>query len=117
MSAHLLMTLTAIATEATTATTTPCTETIDNPHKFLTHLFRYLSDTAQPITRHGMDRMMDALFADKTFAPLLETEAAHQAAIADQLKMSELFKAHWKHIIIPAWNQHAEINSVCNSSR
>ena len=65
-----------------------------------------------------MDRLMDALFADSQFASLLDDPDGHQASFAVAVsQMSDLFKAHWKHIIIPAWNQHAEIRRVCNQSR
>jgi len=61
-----------------------------------------------------MDRMMDALFADDQFAPLLDDPEPQQAFMATSVsRMSDLFKAHWKHIIIPAWNQHAEIRRTC----
>jgi hypothetical protein len=119
MSALLIAQLTAIATEAASVSTHPCTQPIVDPVAFLTHLFWYLSNTVQPITRTGMDRMMDALFVPSgAFESLLDNPDHHQAIVATSVsQMSDLFKAHWKHIIIPAWNQHAEIRRVCNQSR
>jgi len=119
MSATLIAQLTAIATEATVTHTHPCTQPIADPVAFLTHLFWYLSNTVQPITRTGMDRMMDALFVPSgAFESLLDDPDHHQAIVATSVsQMSDLFKAHWKHIIIPAWTQHAEIRRVCNQSR
>jgi len=116
MSAILISQLTAIATEATISHAhSPCTT---DPVPFLTHLFWYLSNTVQPITRTGIDRMMDALFEDPQFAPLLDDPEPNQAALAISVsQMSGLFIAHWKHIIIPAWNQHVEIRRACIQSR
>ena len=70
-----------------------------------------------------MDRMMDALFATTPFAttpfaPLLDDPEQYQRILANNVRqMSDLFKAHWTHIIIPAWNQHAEIRRACIQSR
>jgi hypothetical protein len=74
-----------------------------------------------------MDRMMDTLFtpigattpfAATPFAPLLDDPEAYQSILGTNVsQMSDLFKAHWTHIIIPAWNQHAEIRRVCIQSR
>ena len=114
--ALLISQLTAIATETTTSLAiSPCT--ID-PTVFLTHLFWYLSNTVQPITRTGIDHMMDAIFASPTeFASLLDDPDHHQAILATSVsQMSDLFQAHWMHIIIPAWNQHAAIRRACNQS-
>jgi hypothetical protein len=115
MHAILIAQLTAIATETTPpGGLEPC---LTDPTTFLTHLFWYLSNTVQPITRTGIDRMMDALFAHTPFTSLLDDPETHQTIVANSVsQMSELFKAHWKHIIIPAWNQHAEIRRVCQSS-
>jgi len=116
MSALRIAELTACATEQSAARATPCTEAIEDPQQFLIRLFRYLSDTHQPISRAGLDIMMDSLFDDPQFAPLLTSAATHQQECEAQINMSELFKAHWRHIIIPAWNQHAEISRVCHES-
>lgn len=108
----LVTQLTAIATELSTTVSHPIE--VADPITFLTHLFWYLSNTMQPITRSGMDRMVEVLFTATPFASLLDDPDTHQAALATIVgQMSDLFKAHWEHIIIPAWNQHAEIRRVC----
>ena len=120
MSAILITQLTALATETIhSLSLSPCPT---DPIVFLTDLFWYLSNTVQPITRTGMDRMMDTLFtpigATTPFAPLLDDPEAYQIILGTNVsQMSDLFKAHWTHIIIPAWNQHAEIRRVCIQSR
>jgi hypothetical protein len=107
----LVTRLTAIATELSTTVLHPIE--VADPIMFLTHLFWYLSNTMQPITRTGMDRMMEVLFAAAPFSPLLEDPDTHQAALTPIInQMSELLKAHWEYIIIPAWNQHAEIKRL-----
>jgi len=116
MSAILISQLAAIATEI--GPTCPCPTRIGDPSVFLTDLFWYLSKTVQPITRTGIERMMDALFEDTQFAPLLDDPEPYQIILANNVsQMSDLFKAHWTHIIIPAWNQHVEIRRVCIQSR
>ena len=121
MSAILITQLTALATETIPALSLSPYPT--DPAVFLTDLFWYLSNTVQPITRTGMDRMMDALFATTPFAttpfaPLLDDPEQYQRILANNVRqMSDLFKAHWTHIIIPAWNQHAEIRRACIQSR
>jgi hypothetical protein len=114
--------LTALATETIPSLSLSLSLYPTDPAVFLTDLFWYLSNTVQPITRTGMDRMMDALFAPigatTPFAPLLDDPEQYQRILANNVRhMSDLFKAHWTHIIIPAWNQHAEIRRVCIQSR
>ena len=121
MSPILMTYLTALATENMTSLSLSTASCTIDPAVFLTDLFWYLSNTAQPITRTGMDRMMDAIFtpvATTPFAPLLDDPEPHQITLANNVsQMSDLFKAHWKHIIIPAWNQHAEIRRACVQSQ
>lgn len=92
---------------------------IDDPARFLTSLFLHISSTNPKITREGMDRLMDQLFALEDFVPLLKSPITFQKIVGSSLtdQMSDLFKAHWTHIILPAWEQHAVIHAAKELSR
>jgi hypothetical protein len=93
---------------------------ITDPAEFLTLLFRYIAVSNAPITRLGMDQMMDALFAHPEMAPALEdncaTDIQNRFEAVWLPQTSPLFKAHWAHIILPAWAQHCDIHRACMAS-
>lgn len=93
---------------------------INDPAEFASLLFRYIALGGAPITRLGMDQMMDALFARPEMAPALEDTVAadiQNRFEADWLpQTSAIFKAHWTHIILPAWAQHRDIARACHAS-
>jgi hypothetical protein len=94
---------------------------ITDPAEFISTLFRYIAVSGAPITRLGMDQMMDALFARPEMAPALEDNCAtdiQNRFEADWLpQASSIFKAHWTHIILPAWAQHRDIARACRDAR
>jgi len=103
------------------ASASATTSLITDPAEFISTLFRYIAVSNAPITRLGMDQMMDALFARPEMAPALEDDRA--ADIQNRFeavwlpRVSPLFKAHWTHIILPAWSQHRDIARACRDSR
>jgi hypothetical protein len=88
-------------------------------------IFRAVATNPDGITRHGLDAMMDALFSDTSFAlpayeNLLKHPVEYQNEIAAELEISQqptAFQAQWSHIIVPAWNQHAELRKVLEATR
>lgn len=97
----------------------PGSPAIDTPSTFLIDFLTQIRDATNPplpITRHGMDAALDVLFSHPALRPLLlddPTTVALQehyatAYVADTTT-SDLFRAHWTHIILPAWNQHRDI--------
>lgn len=115
---YLIDIATAQPTRAPTPTQTPI---INDPAEFINLLFRYIAISNAPITRQGMDQMLDALFARPEMAPVLEDTAAadiQNRITADWLpQTSPHFKAHWTHIILPAWSQHSDIRRTMAVSR
>lgn len=94
---------------------------IRTPANFLTALLRILSLSIQagaPVTRLGMDRAMDAVFALPQMAPVLANAAADQNAfVASHLPACDArFVAFWNHVVRPAWDQHADIYRACAAS-
>ena len=93
---------------------------VTDPAEFISSLFRYIAISNAPITRLGMDQMMDALFARPEMAPALDDAIAtdiQNRFEADWLpQATPIFKAHWTHIILPAWSQHRDIARVCRTS-
>lgn len=85
--------------------------TIEQPWEFLTTLFHIVSGTKYPVTRAGMDAMMDAVFENPSFGPLLDDPITYQTMFAtyDLPLTTPLFQAYWTHIILPAWSQHVDI--------
>jgi hypothetical protein len=89
------------------------------PASFTTSLFFAMATapslTLSGLTRHGIDAAMDALFALPGVEPLLQHPVEYQNEIAAAIGLADLsdtFRAHWTHIIVPAWNQHAEIRKI-----
>ena len=68
-----------------------------------------VTHSAHPITRHGVDDMMDIMLMNPVFSPTL----AHAADIQEHFAVtflrqtSAVFQDHWTYIIVPAWNQLA----------
>jgi len=93
--------------------------TIEKPWEFLITLFFAISDTKYPVTRAGVDAMMDVVFNNPSFCPLLDNPTIYQAVFATESlpQTTPLFKAFWNHIILPAWNQHADIRRACATSQ
>ena len=88
------------------------------PLRFLTSLFHEISDTAIPVTRTGMDAMMDAVFENPSFGPLLEDPVTYQTMFVTNglQRTTPLFQAFWTHIILPAWNQHVDIRRAASAT-
>ena len=88
------------------------------PLEFLTSLFHEISDTAIPVTRTGMDTMMDAVFENPSFGPLLEDPVTYQTMFVTNglLRTTPLFQSFWTHIILPAWNQHVDIRHAASAT-
>jgi hypothetical protein len=91
---------------------------IEKPWDFLTSLFHEISDTAIPVTRTGMDTMMDAVFENPSFGPLLEDPVTYQTMFVTNglLRTTPLFQSFWTHIILPAWNQHVDIRHAASAT-
>jgi len=86
---------------------------IETPFLFLAELFTTISTL--PIRREGTERLMDTLFANPSFAPLLTDPDASQADMAiaiDITKRSPAFQNYWTYIILPAWDQHAALKDA-----
>ena len=89
------------------------------PASFATDLFRAMTDSTG-LTRHGIDAMMDALFALPGTELLLQHPFETQKETADAIRLPELpatFRAYWTHIIVPAWNQHALMRKIMLESQ
>jgi hypothetical protein len=90
------------------------------PASFATDLFHAMADNTDGITRHGTDAMMDALFALPGTELLLQHPFESQKEVADAIGLPELsatFRAHWTHIIVPAWNQHSIMRKIMRESQ
>lgn len=85
---------------------------IRDPANFLGAVLRILSLSPTPVTRRGLDSVMDAVFVLPQLTPLLENPAHHQQIVP----IPPRFAAHWQHIVLPAWNQHAAIRWAINES-
>jgi hypothetical protein len=83
------------------------------PATFIMNVLRHLGGP-HPITRHGMDDMMDVMLSH----PVLRDTLAHATDIQEHFATTFLrhtnavFQDHWIYIIIPAWNQLANAWSV-----
>jgi hypothetical protein len=88
------------------AGTTP--PTIDDPFGFFVTLIDALHRHDRPLTRNGLDAMMDELFAAPSMEPLLRSPDNFQDEFVHD-HCPPTLSAHWTHIIQPAWNQHVEI--------
>jgi hypothetical protein len=88
---------------------------IPNPRLFVADLFRAIA--ILPSTRPAMNHLMDVLFALPAVAPLLVNAGEVQADIANAIHLTALpplFQAHWQYVIIPAWNQEAQVHALVN---
>ena len=82
---------------------------IPNPRAFVADLFRAIATL--PVARPHMNQLMDVLFALPASRSLLVDPVATQADIANAIRLTTLpplFQAHWRHIIVPAWDQYAD---------
>jgi len=83
-------------------------------------VFRAISTNPDGITRHGLDAMMDAMFALPAYTDLLKHPVEYQNEIAAELDLSQqtaAFQAQWTHIIVPAWNQHSELRKIMEATQ
>ena len=88
---------------------------IANPRVFVADLFRAIA--ALPVSRPHMNHLMDVLFALPAVASLLVNAGESQADIANAIHLTALpplFQAHWRHVIVPAWNQEAQVHALVN---
>jgi hypothetical protein len=82
---------------------------------FLTTLFATIAANQLPISREGTERLLDTLFENAAFTPLLTDPTIHQTQVAaaiDLLAKTTAFQTFWTHIILPAWDQHAAIHRL-----
>ena len=96
---------------------------INHPATFLIDFLRTMAATVPPppITRHGMDAALDILFAHPALRPLLLDDNSSVAlqqhfANTNLPDATPVFAAHWTHIILPAWDQHRELQRVVAAS-
>jgi hypothetical protein len=82
--------------------TTPAAFMMDVLHHIGTHLF--------PITRHGVDDMMDILLTHPALYSILAhaTDIQEHFAVTFLRHTNAVFQDHWTYIIVPAWNQMAQ---------
>ena len=88
------------------------------PFMFMADLFTTLATL--PLTREGTECLLDTLFANSAFKPILlgDTDVL-QADMATALSLptkSQTFQDYWIYIICPAWAQHADIQRVLDQS-
>jgi hypothetical protein len=96
---------------------------INTPATFLMDFLHTIAATVPPppITRHGMDAALDIIFSHPAMRPLLlddNTSVALQQHFATSYlpDATPAFTAHWTHIILPAWDQHRELQRVVADS-
>ena len=104
--------LTDVATQRPVPATPPPIHLGDiTPSAFIMDVLRHVGSVQNPhpITRHGVDDMMDIMLMNPVFSPTL----AHAADIQEHFAVtflrqtSAVFQDHWTYIIVPAWNQLA----------
>lgn len=84
---------------------------------FLTSLFAMIASNQIPISREGTERLMDILFENPAFTPLLSDPAVHQTQVAAAIEVkTDAFQTFWTHIVLPAWDQHAAIHRLIAES-
>jgi hypothetical protein len=102
-----------------------------DPAAFVMNVLRYVGTTTLsrddspacghkplPITRHGTNDMIDLLFQN----PLFWSTLPHAAHIQEHFATTFLrttnavFQDHWTYVIVPAWNQMAELHEMCKHS-
>lgn len=91
-----------------------------SPNAFVSALFRAVAEQPTGITRHGLDAMMDVLFALPEMVDLLRQPKESQNEVTEALDLANLpaaFQAQWTHIIVPAWDQHAEIRKLLDATQ
>lgn len=90
----------------------------DNPSALIMDVFKHIGSPAPrlPITRHGIDAMIDVLFAHPVFQNTLTnaTDIQEHFAVTFLRHTSEIFKDHWTYVILPAWNHHAAVWKLCD---
>lgn len=96
---------------------------IETPATFLMEFLSTMAATVPPppLTRHGMDAALDILFSHPAMRPLLlddNTSVALQQHFATSYlpDATPVFTAHWTHIILPAWDQHRELQRTLTVS-
>jgi hypothetical protein len=89
-----------------------------NPANLFTSLLRILDiamRSGHPVTRMGLEHALDSVFTLPQLTSILDDPTPYQNAFAarDLPACDVRFAPFWHHIIRPAWDQHAEIRSVC----
>lgn len=82
---------------------------IPHPDKYLTVVLYSLSK--HKISRNGLDNMLDILLGHNDFVPLLRQSAKYQEAAIVPASLT----AHWTHVILPAWDQYAQIRHIIDN--
>jgi len=101
-------TLIAIATESYRPASPLEVPEIADPAAFVADLFRTLVTDKIPITREGMERMLDTLATAPIFAEIW----AHPPPPLDLDHIPPAFQTIWTYIVCPAWKQIAELHEV-----
>lgn len=91
---------------------------IRDPANFLTALLRVVAiaiQNGEPVTRLGMEHMLDAVFALPELTPVLDDAVGYQNAFAAAHlpACGASFQSFWDHIVRPAWDQHSDIRRIC----
>lgn len=78
------------------------------PSAFIMDVLRHVGGP-QPITRHGVDDMMDIMLTHPVLSHTLQhaTHIQEHFATTFLRQTSAVFQDHWIYIIVPAWNQLA----------
>jgi len=80
---------------------------------FLTTLFTTITSNHIPISREGTERLMDTLFENPVFTPLLTDPTTQQIQMAAAIEVkTPAFQTFWTHIVLPAWDQHAALHRL-----
>ncbi len=104
-----------VACERTTRAQ-PTHPSVNDASNFVAAILRILAlaiQEGEPITRLGMDTAMDAVFGLPELTPLLDDDAPvyqHRFATVDLPHCVPRFHPFWHHIVLPAWQQHADIH-------
>lgn len=101
-------TLIAIATESYRLSRPLEVPEIPDPSAFVADLFRTLVTDKIPITREGMERMLDTLAAAPIFAEIWKAPPPP----LDLENTPPAFQTIWTYIVCPAWTQIAELHEV-----
>lgn len=81
------------------------------PSTLLLDIFRHIGDGTHPITRHGVDALMDLLFVNPVFQATLSNAADIQEhfTVTFLRHTSKVFQDHWTYVILPAWKHHVDV--------